>query len=45
LQTDFPREAAALNAALEARRHVVLKGKSTLLHTVADAVGLGLVFV
>ncbi|HYW26580.1 MAG TPA: MoxR family ATPase, partial [Terriglobales bacterium] len=39
-----------LSAALEAGRHVVLEGppgtgKSTLLRAVADAVGLGLVFV
>ncbi len=44
------REAEVLSAALEAGRHVVLEGppgtgKSTLLRTVADAVGLGLVFV
>lgn len=44
------REAEVLSAALEAGRHVVLEGppgtgKSTLLRTVADAVGIGLVFV
>jgi magnesium chelatase subunit D len=44
------REAEVLSAALEAGRHVVLEGppgtgKSTLLRAVADAVGLGLVFV
>jgi magnesium chelatase subunit D len=44
------REAEVLTAALEAGRHVVLEGppgtgKSTLLRAVADAVGLGLVFV
>jgi len=44
------REAEVLTAALEAGRHVVLEGppgtgKSTLLRAVADAVGIGMVFV
>jgi len=44
------REAEVLSAALEAGRHVVLEGppgtgKSTLLRAVADAAGIGLVFV
>ena len=44
------REAEVLSAALEAGRHVILEGppgtgKSTLLRTVANAVGIGLVFV
>ena len=44
------REAEVLSAALEAGRHVVLEGppgtgKSTLLRVVADAAGIGLVFV
>ena len=44
------REAEVLSVALDAGRHVVLEGppgtgKSTLLRAVADAVGIGLVFV
>jgi magnesium chelatase subunit D len=44
------REAEVLSAALEAGRHVVLEGppgtgKSSLLRAVADAAGIGLVFV
>ena len=44
------REAEVLSAALEAGRHVVLEGppgtgKSTLLRAVADAAGIGMVFV